>query len=124
MSELMTECVGLHFRPREVKEFFNAECGPGTPLALEREPENAYDSNAIKVFAVDEQGAGWHIGYIPKTSNAVLAMLMDEGSAVNVTGRVFAISGKRIEIEVNWSEPEEEDDYSDIYEEGRYDTDD
>ena len=46
------------------------------PLALVREPDNPYDSNAIQVVAWDQ----FHLGYIPKAFNHYLAQLMDTGS--------------------------------------------
>lgn len=46
------------------------------PLALVREPDNPYDSNAIQVVAWDQ----FHLGYIPKAYNHYLAQLMDTGS--------------------------------------------
>ena len=46
-------------------------------VLLTREPENEYDSNAIKVIA-----GSFMIGYVPKVSNGALALLMDEGRLV------------------------------------------
>lgn len=38
------------------------------PLLLEREADNKYDSNAIKVLTID----GEKLGYIPKKDNSIL----------------------------------------------------
>lgn len=45
-------------------------------LALTREPDNSYDSNAIRI----DDAIGRKIGYIPKAENGTLARLMDCGS--------------------------------------------
>jgi hypothetical protein len=54
-----------------------SEMKPGDPLTLVREPENAYDPNAVRVE--------WHgekLGYVPRADNADLARLMDRGTKV------------------------------------------
>lgn len=48
----------------------------GTALILRREPDNAFDKNAIQVL-VEIDGEEKHIGYIPKRDNPSLAMAMD-----------------------------------------------
>ena len=45
------------------------------PLLLERESDNKYDSNAIKVLTAD----GEKFGYIPKRDNSIFTRLMDAG---------------------------------------------
>ena len=45
------------------------------PVILEREPQNEYDKNAIKVYDMD----GIDIGYISKKENRVIGRLIDEG---------------------------------------------
>jgi hypothetical protein len=97
MPELLTDCVGLHFRPSEVKTFVNEEVGPGYPVTLEREPDNQYDANAIKVLADDQ-----HIGYVPKTSNTVLAMLMDQDDLPNLRAQVHSFVGRNPQILIEW----------------------
>jgi hypothetical protein len=47
----------------------------GDQLILEREPNNEFDSNAIKVLSF----LGYHIGYVPKHVAPTLAQFMDEG---------------------------------------------
>lgn len=47
----------------------------GDWLALRREPENAYDSQAILVL----DGAGRKLGYVPRSVNALPARMMDAG---------------------------------------------
>ncbi|MCX7635528.1 MAG: HIRAN domain-containing protein, partial [Syntrophales bacterium] len=51
---------------------------PGTPIVLEREPQNPYDELAIALY-----GIGIKIGYIPRVHNTVIANLMDQGLNVH-----------------------------------------
>jgi hypothetical protein len=59
-------------RHREGAQAILASLKEGEPLVLKREPDNAYDKNAIQVWARDQ-----HVGYIPKRDNPPLAMAMD-----------------------------------------------
>lgn len=61
---------------RELRDIFIK----GTPykLTLMRDPNNRYDSNAIKVLAHDGKTL---IGYVPRESNQQLGMLMDSFGA-------------------------------------------
>lgn len=47
---------------------------------IEREPENAYDENAIKVVISGSPYKGMHIGYIPRGVAAIMAPAIDQGS--------------------------------------------
>lgn len=49
--------------------------GDKTKITLVREPNNAYDKNAIAIFANDNL----HVGYIPKQYATLLAPMIDEG---------------------------------------------
>ena len=49
------------------------------PLLLEREADNKYDSNAIKVLTAD----GEKLGYIPKRDNTIFTRLMDAGKILH-----------------------------------------
>lgn len=49
-----------------------ASLPPDEPLVLVREPDNRFDRNAVQVWA-----RGQHVGYVPKTQNAVLAQFID-----------------------------------------------
>lgn len=99
MSELLTESVGLHFRPKEIKDFVNEYLHAGYSLDLQREEDNAYDSNAIMVLAED-----FHIGYVPKTDNFVLAALMDQDSTPNLRAQVHSFVGKNPQILIEWDD--------------------
>ena len=54
------------------------------PLLLEREADNKYDSNAIKVLTAD----GEKLGYIPKKDNSIFTRLMDAGKILHA--RVYS----------------------------------
>jgi hypothetical protein len=59
-----------------------ASLPPDEPMSLVREPDNKFDPDAVQVWA-----RGRHIGYVPKTQNAVLARFID------ATGKPTAIMG-------------------------------
>ena len=50
----------------------------GDTLLLKREPENRFDSFAIRVETVE----GMNIGYAPREKNRILARLMDAGKLI------------------------------------------
>jgi hypothetical protein len=79
MTEIFTELAGLSFRPKTAKEVVDT-LQIGDTLTLERDPENEYDDNAIKVLAVDE-----FIGFIPKVDNLLIAQHMDAGGEITCT---------------------------------------
>ncbi len=84
----MVKIAGVTFEGRQeiLSGLFDAQessaqgHGPMLAATLEREPQNQFDSNAIKVV-VD----GKHIGYVPKYLAAKLAPRMDAGEAYAVT---------------------------------------
>jgi hypothetical protein len=70
----------------------------GAALDLVREPDNAYDSRAIRV---DWQGN--KLGYLPRIENTAVSHLLDGGQ--NVTARIVALQDgdnpwQRIELAV------------------------
>ena len=54
------------------------------PLLLEREADNEYDSNAIKVLTTN----GEKLGYIPKKDNSIFTRLMDASKILHA--RVYS----------------------------------
>lgn len=71
---LLIEChvAGTSYRDlRDVEPGLN----PGDLLLLQREPSNAHDPRAIRIF--DE--AQHFLGYVPRAKNEALASLMDAG---------------------------------------------
>lgn len=89
-NSYLTNLAGLSFRPKESKTVV-LQLRPGDQLDLEREPMNAYDENAIKVFALVKPGtleiehedpaeAERHfIGYVEKIANPLIARDLDAG---------------------------------------------
>jgi hypothetical protein len=95
MHKYHTNLAGLAFRPAEAKDVVRL-LRPGHQLELEREPENPWDENAIKVYALviegttqpiptdaDEQQAldaeSHFIGYVEKLVNGPVAHDLDAG---------------------------------------------
>lgn len=73
-----TNIYGVTKRTEDGKsrqKFIRDELTSGQWLYLEREPNNRYDKNAVKIYT-----KSWvDIGYIPKERNNKLAELMDNG---------------------------------------------
>jgi len=120
-NNYLTNLAGLAFRPADAKDVVKM-LRPGMQLELVREPENAWDENAIKVFAlviegtttplprdIDEQqaeAAEQHfIGYVEKLVNGPLARDLDQGltftAVVEKTYDDYALSAKT----GMWSKP-------------------
>ena len=71
---LLTECHVSGTVYKELKAI-EPRLIAGAMLALQREPDNAHDTLAIRVY----DPAGNALGYIPRIANAPLARLMDAG---------------------------------------------
>lgn len=77
--------VGMNFRKSEK---FVAALEAGAKLSLVREPTNKFDKNAVAVWCGDV-----HIGYVPKTQNAVLSKFIDENGVDRVGETAVADAG-------------------------------
>ena len=75
--------VGMKFRGAEP---FVRSLKPGTLIALEREPTNRHDQNAVKVFVGDR-----FVAYVKATEVRGLAASMDGRGVKRVEGK-FAVS--------------------------------
>lgn len=73
MDPIFSNIVGNNFRPKDsgAREAVT-NLAPGDEVQLEREPENEYDSNAVKVL-VD----GLFVGYVAKVDNFQIASHLD-----------------------------------------------
>ncbi|MCS6935434.1 MAG: HIRAN domain-containing protein [Chitinophagales bacterium] len=73
------------------------ELYPGIELSMVREPDNEQDGFAVKILLHD-----YHIGYLPRTKNEVIARLMDAGKSFTARVTDFEWEGAwaRIEVEV------------------------
>lgn len=79
--QFVTILAGANFRPAEAKDALRT-LERGAQLRLERDPENAYDSNAVKVLydepVVEGEGVREHfIGFVAKADNPVIAAMLD-----------------------------------------------
>jgi hypothetical protein len=73
-----------------------ANTSPGQPLQVVREPDNAYDRNAVRVHA-----GGQLIGYFNKQMAGRLAKLMDSGvnlEAISLAGSPIGQDDSRIQV--------------------------
>ena len=65
--EIFVSLVGVSFRGAEAKEVVkHLTRDDGKLLSLEAEPDNEYDSNAVKVI---HDPSGLHIGYLARENN-------------------------------------------------------
>lgn len=60
---------------------------PGKKLKLVAEPDNPYDPNAIRI-----ERKGVHLGYVPRTHNALLAQMLHFGHTDVVECRVMQVN--------------------------------
>jgi hypothetical protein len=65
-------------------------------VALQREPSNAHDSLAIRVY----DSTGNALGYIPRITNAPLARLMDAGKQLFARLEAKAWHGDWLKIDI------------------------
>jgi len=71
---IFTQVVGINYRDKvKIWKPWN-EIEIGTELKLEREPQNNYDTNAIKILYDKNQ-----LGYIPRDDAKELSLFIDEG---------------------------------------------
>lgn len=75
MTEFTAIMRGLSFRPITAKAIVQRLEG-GETLFIQREPGNAFDTNAVMV---NDPESGEHLGYVAKEVAVELAPLMDEG---------------------------------------------
>ena len=89
---LETIVAGTSFRKlKDVEPQLNTQ----VKLSLKREPDNEYDDFAIALYFEKNK-----IGYIPKTSNEVIARLLDAGKAFYATIEAKEWEGNWLRIEI------------------------
>lgn len=76
-----TYIAGVKFRPPEAQAVY-AELEEGDELHLSREPDNQFDTNAIKVLF-----DGTFIGYVPAYLAESLAPMLDDGADIKAEWR-------------------------------------
>jgi hypothetical protein len=60
-------------------------------VTLERDADNTYNANAVKVMVNVNNGSRYHLGFIPRDLAALLAPLLDKG--VELAARLKGITG-------------------------------
>lgn len=68
----------------------------GEPLVLRREPTNAYDRNAVQVFA-----RGQHVGYLKASQVKDIAARMDASGQPEMTAKLALQSGGWPMVEIS-----------------------
>lgn len=84
MTSYNAQLVGVNFRDQRAKETVKA-LEVGNILQLEREPDNPYDPNAIRVVVPDHDENDNFLGFIERGMAAILAPEMDDGSKFTAT---------------------------------------
>lgn len=92
MNTFETKCSGMTFRRKAFDAF--VENTVKREVSFEREKDNQYDPNAIKVL-----GNGEHIAYIPASLASVIAPKLDAGEmticCVDYEADYFVPQGKK-----------------------------
>ncbi|ASN69143.1 hypothetical protein 7F23_30 [uncultured Caudovirales phage] len=82
----------------EISEFEDLEFGEY--IYLEKDPNNEYDKNAIKVYLEYPEGKKHHIGHVPKKDNIKVAEVMDSNKINSFNARI--VGGKIKEVEYDF----------------------
>lgn len=97
MNEAFVPVVGTHFRGSDAKRIVNGMTTGFTDFTFEREPDNEYDSNAIKVIVDNE-----HIGYLARANNVNLAEAMDHGAVLSA--EVIDFESRKPVLHIRWAD--------------------
>ena len=90
-QEILRTAVAHHAKLEEIKPYnglsddeineadtvYEYENMRTTHIKLERDPENEYDSNAIKVMTLNTSGGYTTVGYVPRTDNLKVGQILD-----------------------------------------------
>lgn len=77
-TNIKTNLVGFQFHKGAKDRLLAAS--PGQELRLERDPDNKYDENAVKIL--DDEG---QLGFVPRAYSERIAKILDDGRDVSVT---------------------------------------
>jgi hypothetical protein len=78
-TTLRTKVAGVTFNGRQGFIAYVAKNMQNSFVTLRRDPNNAYDKNAIQVIAVVKNGKNVQLGFVPKELAKALAPAMDQG---------------------------------------------
>lgn len=97
-NELLFRSVGLSYRSAKAKAHVAEVAAVDGPLivGLEREPDNEFDANAIKVHA-----DGYFIGYVDRANAELLAPVLDRDAPRRYLHDGFANGAPLIVVEWN-----------------------
>jgi len=87
----------------EISEFEEIEFGEC--IVFEKDPDNEFDKNAIKVFVKLDENKKHHIGYVPKENNIELLKIMDAGTINDVVATF--VGGKIKEVDYDFEKDKE-----------------
>lgn len=107
----LSPLMGVNFRGAEIRELVKT-LPIGTTFTLERDPENQYDANAIKVLyeGIETGGAPEFVGFVAKEVAEELAPLLDSGYTATATIIDFLGDIKpHLEIEATLADDESND---------------
>ena len=90
-QEILRTAVAHHAKLEEIKPYnglsddeinegdtvYEYENMRTTHIKLERDPENEYDPNAIKVMTLNTRGGYTTVGYVPRTDNLKVGQILD-----------------------------------------------
>lgn len=76
---LRTKVTGVTFSRRQGFIAYVAKNIQNSFVTLRRDPNNAYDKNAIQVIAVVKNGKTVQLGFVPEKLARTLAPAMDQG---------------------------------------------
>jgi hypothetical protein len=80
--EVFANLVGVTFRGADAKEIVKSlNRDSGDLLSFENEPDNPYDSHAVKVI---HESTGTHIGYISRENNYEVFQAVKRGDPLNI----------------------------------------
>jgi len=114
--EFHSPLMGVSFRPAEVKEFITS-WGETTPYddliyALERDPTNEYDPNAIKVIIGSSKQEPLFCGFIAKEVAEEMAPLLDSGYTLESVTLLSFLGTYKPDFEITLAIPDEDEDES------------
>lgn len=105
-QQVIFPLAGLSFRPKSAKDAV-AALEIGDIVALERDLENEYDTNAVKVLLLGRNGGDEFIGFVPKADNLEIASHLDADKPYRANVSGWAATNKPL-IRADLFESEEE----------------
>jgi hypothetical protein len=94
MSKMVTYIAGVNHRPGARQRL--AGLLPGECLLPAREPDNAYDKNAVALYDGD-----LHVGYVPAADAPAVAKALTQGLNVRVA---YKGAPSTTTIEITWGD--------------------